>query len=71
MFITAGPEMTQQQVAEFQRALNDLASSDWKHKTIILPAGSSVTPLRAVSCAYCKVMLVRDRERCWYCGAPA
>ena len=53
MFISAGnPDMTPNQLRELQDALNAMAGDPaWKHKIIVLPGQSEISPMRPVPLA--------------------
>jgi 8-oxo-dGTP pyrophosphatase MutT (NUDIX family) len=57
-----GAEMTPNQIRELQDALNAIAGDPaWKHKVIVLPAGSKVDPMRppAIADAFDEIVMMQ------------
>lgn len=58
----SGAEMTPNQIRELQDALNAIAGDPaWKHKVIVLPAGSKVDPMRppAIADAFDEIVMMQ------------
>lgn len=53
LFVTPGPDIsTPSQIAQLQRALNNIAGDQtWKHKIIVLPPGTKVDPQKVINLA--------------------
>lgn len=53
VYVTPGPEIgTPQQIADLQRALNNIAGDQaWKHRVIVLPPGSKTDPQKTINLA--------------------
>lgn len=53
VYVTPGPDIaTPHQIAQLQRALNNIAGDQaWKHKVIVLPPGSKTDPQKTINLA--------------------